>query len=571
MPVEIVMPKLGLTMTEGLIVEWKKKEGDEVKKGEVLFILETEKVTYEVEAPEDGILGKILVQEKQTVPIGTVVGYLLKPGESGAAVAVTATAPPVETTSPASVASVPGKPVAGKIRVAIIGGGTGGYPAAIRAARLGAEVTLIEKDLLGGVCLNWGCIPTKTMLQTVNVINTIKNADRFGVSCKGYEIRFETVMKRKSAVSAQLSNGVQGLLAAKKVRVIKGTASLLDSRTVQIAETGDKITSDAILVSIGSKPIRLPIEGIDSPDVMDSNAVLSMTSLPKSVVIIGGGVISCEFAQILRSMGADVTILELMPTILPGIDRDMSSILHREMEASGIKIFTSAKVKKIQHKKKGDNIVTYEAEGKEQTQRAEKVLATIGRKPALDALNLDAAGIACERGAIVVNDRMETNVPGIYAAGDIVGGMMLAHLATAEAECAARNIMGQKCAMNYRAVPACIYTDPEIASVGLTEENAQKVADIQVGTFPFRGNGKAIVMGKTEGLVKIVADRKYGEVLGVHIIGPHATDMIAEAALGMNLEMTVDELAHAIHPHPTLTEAVMEAGQNLSGGCIHMP
>ncbi|HDP24373.1 MAG TPA: dihydrolipoyl dehydrogenase [Deltaproteobacteria bacterium] len=457
------------------------------------------------------------------------------------------------------------------MKLTIIGGGTGGYPAAIRAARLGAEVTLIEKDLLGGVCLNWGCIPTKALLQTAGVIKAMKSSDLFGISCKGYDINFKTVMDRKSAVSSQLTKGVKGLLGAKKVKVIKGTASLVDKRTVQIAETGEKIVSDAILIAIGSKPIVLPIDGIDGPDVMDSNAVLSMETLPKSVVIIGGGVISCEFAQILSSMGCGVTILELMPTILPGMDKDISAILHKEMEASGIKIFTDAKVKKIQHKKKGENIVTYELGGKELTAHAEKVLATVGRKPDLEALNLDKVGIACEKGAIVVNEHMETNVEGIYAAGDVVGGIMLAHLATAEAECAARNIVGQDWTMNYRVVPSCIYTDPEIASVGLSEDEARKVADIQVGTFPFRGNGKAMVLGKTEGMVKVIADKKYGEILGVHIIGPHATDMIAEAVLGMNLEMTAEELAHAIHPHPTLTEAIMEAGQTLSGGCIHMP
>ncbi|MCD6570046.1 MAG: FAD-dependent oxidoreductase, partial [Deltaproteobacteria bacterium] len=263
--------------------------------------------------------------------------------------------------------------------------------------------------------------------------------------------------------------------------------------------------------------------------------------------------------------------LELMPNIIPEMDTGITSVLHKIMEASGIKIVTSANVQKIENKKKGENIVSYSLDGKSHTCKAEKVLATVGRRPALKALNLDKIGIACEKGAIVVNDHMETNVPGVYAAGDIVGGVMLAHLATAEAECAARNALGQGSKMSYKVVPACIYTDPEIASVGLSEAEAKKIADIQVGQFPFRGNGKAMVLNKTEGMVKIIADKKHGEVLGVHIIGPHATDMIAEAVLGMTMEMTVEELAHAIHPHPTLTEAIMEAGQTLTGGCIHMP
>lgn len=571
MPVDVVMPKLGLTMEEGLIVEWKVQEGDEVKKGDILFVLETEKVTYDVEAPEDGVLGKIVVQEQETVPVGAVVAYLLRSGESAADIPGTSAEPPKPSTPAVPAASIPPKKPAGKVKLTIIGGGTGGYPAAIRAARLGAEVTLIEKDLLGGVCLNRGCIPTKALLQTANVINTMKTSKVFGVSCKGYDLDFKAAMDRKSAVSKQLCGGVQALLGAKKVKIIKGTATLVDNKTVRIEETGEKITSDAILISVGSKPVVLPIEGIDSPDVMDSDDALDMNSVPKSVVIIGGGVISCEFAQILNTFGSDVTILELMPTIIPEMDKGITSLLHKSMEAAGIKIFTSANVKKIRHKKKGENIIAYELDGKEQTCKAAKILATVGRKPALNALNLDALGIACDKGAIVVNEHMETSVSGVYAAGDIIGGIMLAHLATAEGECAARNIIGDTCKMNYRVVPGCIYTDPEIASVGMSEEQAKSVADVQVGQFPFRGNGKAMVLGETEGMVKVVADKKYGEILGVHIIGPHATDMISEAVLGMTMEMTAEELAHAIHPHPTLTEAIMEAGQTLAGGCIHMP
>jgi len=571
MPVDIVMPKLGLTMTEGLVVEWKKNEGDNVKKGEILFVLETEKVTYDVEAPEDGILGRILVQEQETVPVGAVVAYLLRAGESAADLPGDSTATSEVQAAPAAPAvNTPKKP-AGKVKLTIIGGGTGGYPAAIRAARMGAEVTLIEKEYLGGVCLNWGCIPTKALLQSASVINTMKSSEIFGVKCKGYDVDFKTIMARKSKVSEQLRSGVKGLLGAKKVKVIQGTAGLVDPTTVKVEESGEMISSDALLIAVGSKPVVLPIEGIDGPDVMDSNAVLSMTSLPASVVIIGGGVISCEFAQILSSMGTDVTILELMPAIIPEMDATLTDILHEKMKASGIKIVTNAKVKKIQHKKKGENVVTYALDGKDISCAAEKVLATVGRKPALDTLNLDAIGIACEYGAIRVDERMQTNVAGVYAAGDIVGGIMLAHLATAEGECAARNILGEDCKMSYKAVPACIYTDPEIASVGLSEEQAKKVADIQVGQFPFRGNGKAMVLGKTEGLVKVIVDKQYNEVLGVHIIGPRATDMISEAVLGMDLEMTAEELAHAIHPHPTLTEAIMEAGQTLAGGCIHMP
>jgi dihydrolipoamide dehydrogenase len=565
MPVNIVMPKLGLTMTEGLIVEWKKKEGDKVQKGEVLFVLETEKVTYEVEAPEDGVLGKIVVKEQETVPVGAVVAYLLKQGESVADLGSSAVTPKAPSAPPAAP-----KPTDGKVKITIIGGGTGGYPAAIRAARMGAEVTLIEKDLLGGVCLNRGCIPTKALLQTANVINTMKESEVFGVKCKGYKVDFDTVMNRKKAVSDQLSGGVGKLLNAKKVRVIEGTASLVDDKTVEIGETGEKVTSDSILIAVGSTPATIPIEGIDGPDVLNSNDFLEMKSLPKSVVIIGGGVISCEFAKFLSTLGTEVTILELMPNIIPEMDNEITSILHATLEASGVTIFTNASVKAIKHKK-GENSVTYGLDGKDFTLKAEKIISTVGRRPDLAALNADKLGIATEKGAIVINEYMETNIPGVYAAGDITGGIMLAHVATAEGECAVRNALGNVTKMSHRVVPSCIYTDPEIASVGLTEKQASEVANIKVGRFPFRGNGKATVINKTEGMVKVISETKYGEILGVHIVGPHATDMISEAVLGMSMEMTSDELADAIHPHPTLSEAVMEAGQILAGGCIHMP
>lgn len=462
------------------------------------------------------------------------------------------------------------KTVVGKKKITIIGGGTGGYPAAIRATCLGAEVTLIEKDLLGGVCLNRGCIPTKALLQTANVINVLNDAETFGVKCSGCNVDIKAVMNRKNAVSNQLMNGVKTLLNMKKVKVIAGTALLAGEKIVVVEETGEKIEADAVLIATGSVPVKIPIEGMDGPGVLDSNDVLEMKALPKSVAIIGGGVISCEFARFLSTVGVKVTILELMPSIIPDMDVEITSILHAVMENSGVRIFTGANVRKIDHGKGGLTVI-YSLEGKNQTVKVEKVISTVGRSPNLGALNLDEFGIATGNGAIVVNERMETNVPGIYAAGDITGGIMLAHVATAEGECAVRNAMGEATRMSYRVVPSCIYTDPEIASVGLTEKKAAEVADIKVGKFPFRGNGKAMVINKTEGMVKIISEKKYGEILGVHIIGPHATDMISEAVLGMSMEMTDKELAHAIHPHPTLSEAVMETGQILSDGCIHMP
>ena len=557
MPADIVMPKLGLTMTEGLIAEWRKKEGDPVKKGEIIFVLETEKVTYEAEAPEDGTLGKILVPVQQTVPVGAVVALLLKPGESAATTAAPATA-------------AGAKAPAGKKKIVIVGGGVGGYPAAIRAARMGAEVTLIEKDALGGTCLNWGCIPTKLLLQSAGVVRTMKESEVFGVKCKGFEVDFGAVMARKNTVVAQLTRSVGALLNAKKVKVIQGTASLVDVKTLQIRETGEKVQGDAVLIASGSVPGRIPIEGIDGPDVIDSNQVLALKTLPRSVVIIGGGVIGVEFAQFLIALGTEVTILEMLPGLVPGVDKEIAAILQKQLASAGVKVVTGAAVKGIAYRET-ENAVTYTVGDRTETVTAEKVLLTVGRKPDFSLLDIDKVGIRHERGAIVVNEFMETNVPGIWAAGDVVGGIMLAHLASAEGECAVKNILGHREAMNHKAVPSCIFTTPEVASVGLTEDQAKERGEIQVGRFPLRGNGKALVLNETEGMVKVITDRKFGEVLGVHIIGPHATDMIAEAVLGMTMEMTAEELAAAIHPHPTVSEAIMEAAMMIAGEAIHMP
>jgi len=455
-------------------------------------------------------------------------------------------------------------------KITIIGGGVGGYPAAIRAARMGAEVTLIERDALGGTCLNRGCIPTKALLQSAAVVATIKHSDVFGIRNNGYDIDFSAVMKRKNEIVRRLCLGVKSLLTAKKVKIVKGTAAFIDERTVEIVETGERIAADNILIASGSKSGKIPIEGIDGPHIMNSDQILTIQSLPKSVIIIGGGVIGVEFAQFFNEMGTDVTILELMPNLIPGLDHEVATVLKKIIAKSGIKVITSATVKRIREQK-GQQVVCYAIGDEELESTAEEVILTVGRTPDFSDLQIDRIGIACEGGAIAVNDHMETSIPGIYASGDVVGGIMLAHVASAEGECAVKNALGHESVMSYRAVPSCIYTTPEVACAGLTEEEARKTHDIQIGRFSFRGNGKALILNDTEGMVKIVSDKQHGEILGVHIIGPHATDMISEAALAMNMEATVEELAHTIHPHPTISEAIMEAAMTLTGGAINMP
>jgi len=455
-------------------------------------------------------------------------------------------------------------------KVTVIGGGVGGYPAAIKAARMGAAVTLIERDLLGGTCLNRGCIPTKALLQAAEVVQTISEAPLFGIRCDNYSIDFKAVANRKDAVVRQLREGVGTLLKRRRIKVVCGTAFFKDSATVEIKETGEKIQSDNIIISSGSKPGRISFEGSDGPDVLDSDQVLALTKLPQSLVIIGGGVVGVEFAQIFSRLGAHVTLLEIMETLIPGADREIALALEKSISEAGVKVITRALVKKIS-RQKGQNTVTFEHANDFKSVSAEKVVLAVGRKPDIAALKLDRIGLGHKNGALTVNEQMQTNIPHIYAAGDVVGGLMLAHKAMAEGEFAAAGVMGGKTDLKPKEIPNCIYTSPEVASVGMTEEQAAQYQDVEAVRFPFSACAKALLMNRTFGMVKIVAAKKFGHVLGVHIIGPHATDMIAEAVLGMSLEMTVDELAHAVHPHPTLSEAVMEAGQMFCGGAAHLP
>jgi len=402
------------------------------------------------------------------------------------------------------------------------------------------------------------------------VIKTIEESKHFGIYCGEHKIDFTAIMNRKRQVTEQLRNGVEKLLNAKGIRVIKGTATLVDSSTVEILENKEKVKSEKIIIATGSRPAKLNIKGLEEANVLDSDGFLEMKRIPRTAVIIGGGVIGVEFAQILNRLGVNVTILELMEHLIPEIDKEIALALEKSITEEGINVFTKANINRIE-KQKGQNTTFFTFQGKQKEIKAEKIILCVGRKPDLKLLNVKKIGLDNRNHMLIVNDRMETNIPGIYAVGDVVGGIMLAHVAIAEGLCAAQNAMGRKTTMSYKVIPSCIYTSPEVASVGLSEEEAKEKYDIQLGRFPFYGCGKALILNQTYGMVKIVSEKKYGEVLGVHIIGPHATDLIAEAVLGMTMEMTVEELAHAVHPHPTLSEAIMESALSLCGGPIHMP
>lgn len=456
-------------------------------------------------------------------------------------------------------------------RVVVIGGGSAGYTAAIRAAQLGAKVTLIEKDTLGGTCLNRGCISTKSLLQSASVLWQIKKADAFGISVENPQLDFISVSKRKREVIKQLVDGVGSLMRKNQIRVINGAGTIVGHGKVRVVGSNEaELEADKIIIASGSEPASAPIEGIDGEGVINSDAALTIEQLPKSIIIIGGGAIGLEFAQIFHRMDTKVTIIEMMPQILPDEDVEIAQMLEQILGSEGIDIFTNAEVHSIETNEQGDKTVSFST-NKEKKLAASKVLIAVGRRPYTKDLGLEKLGIVLDKGRIVVDRYMETNAKDVYAAGDVVGGVMLAHVAMAEGKCAAQNAMGIDLEMNYRAVPRCIYTCPEVAAVGLTESQARAKSDkIKIGKFPFRANGKAVICNEISGMVKFIAEAQYGQVLGVQIIGPHATEMIAEAVLGIQLEATLEDFASTIHAHPTLSESVMEAALGVEGKCIHI-
>lgn len=457
-------------------------------------------------------------------------------------------------------------------RIIVIGGGPGGYVAAIEAAQHGADVTLIEKDKLGGTCVNRGCIPTKALVQTANLFHDIGRAQEYGIAVEGFSVNFKAASDRKKKIVDQLRNGVSYLMRKNKIKVVEGMGTIIDSGRVKVVGKEEKeVSGDKIIIATGSVPSSIPVEGIDGSNVINSDVALEMDSLPESLVIIGGGVIGLEFAQIFKRLNVAVSVVEMMPRILPTEDADIARQLEKSMKQEGIDIYTATKLTRIGSAKDGMKEVFIVKNDTQTTLKGEKVLVAVGRRPFTDQLGLERLGIATEKGRITVNEYMETNVRNIYAIGDAVGGIMLAHKAMAEGRYAARNAVGMKKGMNYKVIPRCIWTSPEVAAVGLTEAEARKrYENVKTATFPFSANGKAKIIGETQGFVKVVAESRYGELLGVHIICPHATEMIAESVLGLTLEATHTELSETIHAHPTLSEAIMEACLGLDGKSLHV-
>ena len=556
---EIVMPKLGLTMTEGTVDSWYKKEGEAVKEGEKLFAVSTDKLTNDVEATASGTLLKILVPEGGTVACLTPVAVIGAAGESYAAALAAA---PAQAKAEDKGAEGGG--------VLVIGGGPGGYVAAIRAAQLGAKVTLVERAEIGGTCLNRGCMPTKALLHSSEVYELASNSADIGIIGRDVAVDWPRVQATRQSVSDKLTGGVRALMRANRITLVEGEAKFTGPKSVTV---GDKsFEPEKIIIAVGSKPVMPGIPGLRGcPACIDSTACLTLDHIPESLVVIGGGVIGVELGSVYRRFGSKVTVLELQERILPQMDGELAQLAKERLIAEGMDLRTGAKVTRVDTTTKGA-AVHAEIGGQDTIFEAEKVLVCVGRSPNTEGLGLEKAGIALEGGFIKVDKRLETSVKGVYAVGDCSGRLMLAHAAMAMGEAAAENAMGGDAGFDEDMSPACAYVGPEIAGVGYTEERAKELGiDYIVGRFPTSANGRSLVSGCTGGLIKVLAGPKFGEILGVHILAPSATELIEEAALAIRLEATLDELTDTIHCHPTVAEALREAALAAQKRAIHIP
>ena len=456
--------------------------------------------------------------------------------------------------------------------VTVIGGGPGGYVAAIRAAQLGSRVLLIEKDQLGGTCLNRGCIPTKAMLADAKLYHQVKQSTV--LEAKGLRVNMEKLLERKEGVVKNLRSGVGLLVKNNGITLVAGKAKFLDPKTIEVENEKGKepFNSSKTIIATGSVSAQLPSVAVDGKVILTSTEMLSLSTLPKDLVVIGGGYIGMEFACLFNGLGSNVTVIEMLPEILTTEDDEIARGLITILKKRGIQIHTETKVKEAKVKNGRAEVTVVNKEGKEEVFRAEKALMAVGRSPYTDGLQLEKANVALNGKFVKVNEKMETTSPGIYAIGDVTGRQMLAHKASAEGVAAAENAAGKRATVDYSKIPNCIFTFPEIASIGLTEKQAkEKGLPLIVGRFPFVNNGRALATAGSEGLVKVIAEKELGQVVGVHILGDHATDLIGGSALALALEATTDELGKTVQAHPTLMEAVAEAALDAMHEAIHLP
>jgi len=456
-----------------------------------------------------------------------------------------------------------------KYDIIVLGSGPGGYVTAIRASQLGFKTAVIEKESLGGVCLNWGCIPTKALLKSAQVFEYLKHANDYGLVVKEYDKDFDAVVNRSRNVAEGMSKGVQFLMKKNKIDVINGFGKVKPGKKVDV--DGKEYSADHIIIATGARSRELPNLPQDGEKVIGYRQAMTLKKQPKKMIVVGSGAIGVEFAHFYNAMGTEVTIVEYVDRIVPVEDQDISKQFEKSLKKSGIKIMTSSEVTKVDTSESGVKATVKTKKG-EETLEADIVLSAVGIKTNIEGIGLEDTGIAVDRDKILVNDYYQTNIPGYYAIGDVTPGQALAHVASAEGILCVEKIAGHNVeALDYGNIPGCTYATPEIASVGLTEKQAKEQGyDLKIGKFPFSASGKASAAGTKDGFVKVIFDAKYGEWLGCHMIGAGVTDMIAEAVLGRKLETTGHEVLKAVHPHPTMSEAVMEAVADAYDEVIHL-
>lgn len=573
MSVEVIMPKAGVAMEEGTIVSWLKQEGEEVKIGEPILEITTDKVNMEIESEGEGTLAVIIHKEEgEVLPVFTVIGVIAEKGENQEEVKakyLSGNVSKEDTVKENQNIEVKEEKINKKecnhdYDVVVIGGGPGGYLSALKAALLGGRVALVEENILGGTCLNRGCIPTKTYIKTAEILEEIDQLSKRGVKVTvDKEQDIKKAIKYKNRVVKKLTAGVGGLLKSRDVDVFNLKASVKEEHKVILSD-GKVLDTENIIIATGSKVRILPIKGIESNLIITSTEALDLETVPEKLVIIGGGVIGCEFAEIFNSRGSKVTIVEMEDRVIPRMDKELSESLKYSLSKKGINVLTKKKVSEF--KEEGNNILVC-IEGEEPI-KADLCLYAIGREANLSGIeDLD---IKIDKGSIVVNSKMETSIPSIYAVGDVTGGVMLAHAAFKMGEVAASNALGVNKEVDLGALPSCVYTIPEVASVGITEEDARKKYNVKVGKFNFAGNGRALASGQEQGYVKVVADAKYGEILGIHMFGCGVAELINHAASFKALEIPTDEASELIFGHPCTSEALMEALADVNGECLHL-
>ena len=461
--------------------------------------------------------------------------------------------------------------------VIVIGGGPGGYVAAIRAAQLGRKVAVVEREALGGVCLNWGCIPTKSLLRNAEIANILGEGKEYGFSFDNLSLNYAVAQKRSRQVSERLVKGIGFLFRKNNVTHIQGTATLIGPRQVQVAPSGQTLEAQAIIIATGARPRSLPGMTVDGKKIITSREALELTAVPKRLIVVGAGAIGMEFAYVFRSYGAEVTVIEMLPHVLPLEDDETAAEVAKSFKKQGIKTLVNTRTEAVEVTAEGVNVrVKDQGTAAEQTIAADVVLVAVGVAPNSADIGLAAAGVATDRrGFIPVDEYMRTNVPGVYAIGDVTGRLLLAHVASAQGIVAAETLAGHETRpikdADYAFMPRCTYCKPQVASLGLTEAQAkEKGYELKIGKFPFVANGKALGLNEKDGFVKIIADARYGEILGAHLVGPEVTELLPELALAHTWELTTEEIARTVHAHPTLSEALMEASHAVMGTAIHI-